>query len=288
MVDPTLALEALDGAKKSGDGWWRANCPYCMELTGKEDKRASLGIKPGIAFFTCFKCGARGRLPDDDVLTSFKAIVEPKAEGEVTFEAPPGFEALGDDDAWTSTFLEEPREYMGKRGISRATIISAGIGAVVFGKLAGRIVVPCFDLDGDTWLGYSARDWTGKQDPKYKYPYGMQRQRFLYNQGALYKDTDEPVMIVEGVFDALPYWPNAVACLGKPGETHRKLLADEAITRPIAVCLDGDAHEEGWSLSEILKLNGRRSGFVHLPPCTDPCSVDREWLKQEARQCTKY
>jgi len=287
VVDPTLALGALSGARKGGQGWYRANCPYCEQSTGKADRRQSLGIKPSISFFSCFKCGVRGRLPDDEaVMQSFEPVV--KEDGDAVFTAPPGFEAFDSDDAWTSVFLAEPREYLLRRGIDRRTIVSAGIGACVFGKLAGRIVVPCFDLDGETWLGYSARDWTNKLELRYKYPYGMQRERFLYNQGALYKDTSDPVLIVEGVFDALPYWPDAVACLGKPGENHKHLLEDEAITRPIAVCLDGDAHEEGWALSERLRLSGRLTGHVQLPPCTDPNTVDREWLRSEARSCIQY
>ncbi len=281
-VDGEPAGLALLEARRSGDGWYRANCPYCLERTGKADRRQSLGIKPAISFFTCFKCGVRGRLPDD---TGFVAPESKDSKDEVKIEAPPGFEAMHDDDAWSSLFLGDARSYLIKRGITRTIVGQAGIGAVVFGKLAGRIVVPCFDLDNMTWLGYSARDWTGKQEPKYKYPIGMRRALFLYNQLALYRETEEPVLIVEGVFDALPYWPDVVACLGKPGEIHKQLMEDPAVTRPIAVCLDGDSHEEAWALSERLRFSGKRSGYVQLPPCTDPNTVDREWLREEARRC---
>jgi hypothetical protein len=114
----------------------------------------------------------------------------------------------------------------------------------------------------------------------------MQRAKFLYNQAALYVETDAPVLIVEGVFDALPYWPHAVACLGKPGEVHRWLMTEAK--RPIAVVLDGDAWEEGWGLSEWLRTEVNVPvGFVRLPPCTDPGSVDPAWLREEAKQCTR-
>jgi hypothetical protein len=254
-------------------------------MTGKIDKRRSLGIKPSIGFFACFKCGVRGSLPDGwwDA-----APAAPKPDPEqppVDLGPPPGFELLGTRDAFASIMLRVPREYMLGRGVTRSIMNDVGVGACLFGKFAGRVVVPCIDIDNETWLGFSARDWTGKQEPKYRYPRGMPRAKFLWNQVALYRESDDPVLIVEGVFDALPYWPQAVACLGKPGDVHRQLMAESE--RPIAVCLDGDAWQEGLALSEFLKVCGRRAGFVRLPPCTDPNTVDHNWLREEAKRCTR-
>lgn len=284
-VDPEAAEQALGDARRSGGGWYRAACPYCLESTGKPDRRQSLGIKPAICFFACFKCGARGRLRGvpDAVLAAERRAVDkapPPIKGP-----PPGYEPLGDDDAWGSLFFEVPRRYLERRGVSQATARAAKIGVVTDGRLAGRVVVPVLDVDDQTWLGYSARDWTDKLDPRYRYPRGMARGVLLYNWSALYAQTDEPLLLVEGVFDALPYWPNASAALGKPGDYHRRLLADAA--RPVAVCLDGDAWEEGWVLAEYLRLQGMSTGAVRLPPGADPNTVDRDWLIEEARRCIR-
>lgn len=280
-VDSEPAEAALAGARKSGGGWWRANCPYCLEQTGKPDKRQSLGIKPAIAFFSCFKCGVRGRLQNvaDDVLLLAR---QEDPEAPKPIKGPPdGYEELA--PLWDSIFLQAPKRYLEGRGISLETVAAARIGCSVQGKLDGRIIVPVLDIDGRTWLGYSARDWTGRQDPRYMYPRGMARGVLLYNWSALYVETDEPLILVEGVFDALPYWPDAAASLGKPGDYHRRLLADAA--RPVAVCLDGDAHEEGWALAQYLQLQGARAGNVILPPGEDPNTVDVSWLREEARRC---
>lgn len=284
--DPTLAASALIDARRGTDGWFRANCPYCLERTGKDDRRQSLGIKPEIMFFTCFKCGARGRLREEDIgVQVWRPVVVDDDGKKLDLGPPEGYEELGSDDAWTSIFLAAPRRYVEGRGITRQTVIEAGIGAACDGYHAGRIIVPTFDLDGRTWLGFVGRDWTNKHPLRYRYPRGMPRAKFLYNQVALYVPTDEPVLVVEGVFDALPFWPNVVACLGKPGEIHRRLLAEA--TRPIAVCLDGDAHNEGWALSEWLRLYGRRAGAVRLPPGRDPNTVESSWLRDEAIKCIR-
>lgn len=284
-VDPELAETALHTAKRAMSGWWRTNCPYCALETGKPDKRQSLGIKPAIAFFMCFKCGARGRLRDvpDDVL-ALEARQAKQDGTPIPIKGPPdGYEPLWSEEAWTSIFLETPRSYLASRGVTREIAEAARIGICASGFLNARIVVPVLDVDEKTWLGYSARDWTNKADPRYRYPRGMARGVLLYNWAALYVETDEPLIFVEGVFDALPYWPDASAGLGKPGDYHRRLLLDAK--RPIAVCLDGDAHEEGWALSEYLKLYGKAAGAVRLPPGSDPNNVEHQWLREEARRC---
>ena len=282
MVDPGPAADALLEARPTGNGWFRVNCPYCLDQTGKSDRRQSLGIKPEINFFSCFKCGVRGRLPDDDDrIVDFRT---PLPEGVELPPLPEDYEPLW-DDAWTSITFEEPVAYVKRRGITREIAEAAKIGACASGKYAGRVVVPCLDLDGETWLGFSARDWTDKAELKYTYPFGMPRQLFMYNQVELYRETNEPVMIVEGVFDALPYWPGVVACLGKPVDNHFKLMLEAS--RPIAVCLDGDAWEEAWSLSEQLRLYGKTAGYVQLPPRKDPNTVSKGWLVEEARKCVK-
>jgi hypothetical protein len=282
-VDPEPAETALAGARRSGGGWWRANCPYCLEQTGKPDKRQSLGIKPLIAFFACFKCGVRGRLrevPDDVLVLARRA--DPDAPKPI--KGPPdGYEELAPD--WDSIMLQAPRRYLEGRGVGLDVVRDARVGCAMVGKFRGRVIVPVLDVDERTWLGFSARDWTDRQEPRYMYPRGMARGVLLYNWAALYVVTDEPLILVEGVFDALPYWPDGSATLGKPGDYHRRLLADAS--RPVAVCLDGDAHEEGWALAEYLQLQGSRAGSVRLPPGSDPNTVERPWLREEARRCIR-
>jgi len=284
VIDSQPASEALFTARKSGQGWFRADCPYCLDATGKADRRQSLGIKPSIAFFMCFKCGVRGRLKD--VTPTEPARKQEDEDAPPRIPPPPFYEPLGADDAWGSIFLSDPRRYLVDRGVTQLTVAQARIGAVLEGPYSGRIIVPVLDVDEETWLGYSARDWTGQAQLRYKYPKGMRRGHVLYNQAALYRETDDPVVLVEGVFDALPYWPDAVACLGKPGDVHRYIMYEAR--RPIAVCLDGDAHEEGWCLSRQLRLHGVRSGSVRLPPCSDPNSVEPRWLREEARRCIQF
>jgi DNA primase len=144
------------------------------------------------------------------------------------------------------------------------------------------VVVPILSPDGE-WLGHVGRSWQKDAELPYLYGKGLQRRETLYNAAALNVQTDKPVMVVEGVLDALALWPDAVAVLGKPSEPQIWALADAA--RPVAVVLDGDAWSEGEALAMTLRLEGQRAGSVRLPPKTDPDEVDRGWLDEEVRRC---
>jgi DNA primase len=111
----------------------------------------------------------------------------------------------------------------------------------------------------------------------------MQRGEVLYNHTALHVETERPVMVVEGVFDALALWPHAVAVLGKP--SHFQVDALASAKRPVAIVLDGDAWQEGYALAMRLRLAGQRAGSVTLPPKTDPDEVDRAWLEAAVAEC---
>ncbi len=286
MVDQmTLdeVLTAASGLRVQASGWLRANCPFCLLQSGKADRRASLGVKPKICYFACFKCGARGTHPglaEAGVQVAVAAVA--KIEEAPNVGPPEGFARL-DGDAVGSVFFDEPVRYLRSRGITDETVIAAGLGAVLFGYWGGRIVVPVLDAAEQTWLGFSARDWTNKSALRYRYPKGMARGKLLYNEAAVYRETDQPLLLVEGVFDALPYWPDAVACLGKPGAYHKQLLLEAR--RPIAVCLDGDAHHESWATSEYLRLHDKVAGAVQLPPGADPNTVPTTWLREESIRC---
>ncbi len=242
----------------------------------------SLAFNSETNWYRCLRCGTKGRVKViPDYLLRTGGILE--KQEVTTFQPPDHFTPLA--SATQSIAFQTPVNYLASRGISKRIVAEAGIGACMAGKFAWRVVVPIFARKGHTWLGYSARDWTNRSPLRYRYPSGMQRGKILYNAAALDSPSKEPIIAVEGVFDALPYWPHAVAFLGKPsGEQKEMLLETE---RPIVVVLDGDAWRESWALAERLKLAGKKAAMVRLMPKTDPNSVNRKWLVQEARKAIR-
>lgn len=278
-------LEALDTAVYSRNGWWRINCCFCLLNQGTDDKRRSLGVHVE-GKWHCFRCHEWGHLEDDvpDWIGQKRdtGVVEEDIEA---FDPPEGYIPLYEDPGLTAISLAQPRDYLLDRGLGRDVWDYAGIGACLDGPFERRIIIPVFDPEGTKWIGYVGRYWTAKVPKgklKYRYPPGMKRDR-LYDGALLREETDDPALVVEGVMDALPYFGQAVACLGKPTKAHYELFKQSK--RPLAICLDGDAWREALALSMRLKLEGVRAGYVRLPADTDPNDADRDWLLDQARKC---
>ena len=261
--------------------WVRVACPFCFDERGKVDRKTSLGVRSDTGAFRCFRCGKSGRLnspPDPDAIASTEErspelkLMDPPEEYAPLF-AEPGLSAVSFDDA---------RSYVRSRGLDRRVLERAQVGAAVTGYWSGRVIVPVLTTDRAAWLGWVGRAWFKKAEIPYLYPKGMERGRYLDNHDALFVKTDAPILVVEGVFDALALGEDAVAVFGKP--SHEQMDALMMTDRPVVWVLDGDAWEEGWSYAMRMRFEGRRAGSVRLPPTLDPDEVDRAWLTAEVNR----
>lgn len=279
--DRGWAITAAGQARGSG-AWKRARCLACAARTGKEDRRGSFGFNPSLGAWNCFKCAFSGRFRADELERLGHERDEQAPEVRAVMEPPEGFIELTSHTAQTSASMAPAYAYLESRGIPWDVVVAAQLGACVTGKYGGRVVVPILAPLTREWMGFSSRVWFKKHPIPYLYPAGMDREHVMYNHEVLLTPGDDPVYVVEGVFDVLALWPNAVAVLGKPSEAQIEALAMSK--RPVVVVLDGDAWEEGWSLAMRLRFDGARAGFVKLPPRLDPDEVDRGWLDHEARK----
>lgn len=284
-VEHQLIVDAVEGKQRSRRKKTYVNCPLCPTRYGSPNRTRSCVFYWGSGFYKCFRCKsigvvdgwATGMVQPRELTPSAAAQSEPEKE-PIVLE---GFYAFADEVMRTSMTAREPLAYLHSRGVTDDTIREVGIGMCIEGELRDRIVVPLVDHRGELW-GAVGRTWLPGQRLPYRTLAGMDRGR-LFNEAAIYRETADPVLVVEGVFDALPYWPEAVACLGKPNEPQiRRLLKAQ---RPVAVCLDGDAWREGKALALRLWAEGKHAGFVRLPGGSDPNKLDPDWLRGEARAC---
>ena len=276
-----VVLAALANAREGGGGWARINCPFCLDRVGKVDTKRCLSVRVDSGKYHCFRCGARGcAVGADDV-------VEPRARDggvapSVNLGPPDGFVPFGRSPSDDPMVLAPARAYLSTRRLAEGVVVAAGIGACVTGEFAGRIVVPTLD-EHRRWLGWVGRDYTGRNTLPYYTCSGMPKADMLYNQAAVFVETTIPLYVVEGVFDALALWPNAVAVWGKPSVGHESILLRSC--RPVVIVLDGDAWRESEAMMWRLRVDGHeRCGFVRLPPTKDPDDVSKEWLDEEAKR----
>jgi hypothetical protein len=261
------------GASVNATGWIRVNCPACPSRVFKHDHNKCCWVNATSGVFGCWRCGLKGKLGNYEP----REIVVPDS---LELGAPAGYVPLGRGPGATALSLQRARAYLAER--CRPELWAPReIGACTQGKYLGRIIVPVLG-DDQEWLGWVGRDWTGQALRKYTYPAGFQRGMNFYNGEALYQQTEEPVLITEGIFDALAHWPNAVAVMGKP--SHWQMEALQACERPIAIVLDGDARYESWAVAAKLRLYGQRAVSIPLEPLQDPNQVPVEVLRQKVHE----
>jgi hypothetical protein len=278
-------------------GWERAACPRCFDIEGHEDTKLSLGYNAATGGYNCFRCGMKGSLPHHWRSRLEEMEADPTAIKEVvrSVEAAHGYVPIFSGAGEQLPMFDPHRSYIVRpktekidgvkgRGMSWETAESMRIGAASTGPLARRVIIPIpnYAEPLKPWNGWVARDWTGRAKMPYRYPSGMSREGLLFNESALWVETEEPVFVVEGVFDTTLLYPNAVSCMGKPLQSHLPKL--RAARRPVVMCLDGDAWEEAWAWAMTLRHVGCRAGSIRLPPKTDPDEVPIQWLMDQAKR----
>ena len=275
----SLILSACAGGRTNSKGFVRVNCPVCPSRIGKQDGDASLGYRPETGGFRCFKCGVNGRMQGE-------GYVLPEVADAVTKEDDRPKVIIPRDDfypihgeEWDAYSMEEPREYLRRRGFTRDHLRTADVHVALSGRYAGRVIIPHKEPSGE-WWGFTSRIYVANTGdaPKVLYPKNMDRSR-LYNGQALEVATRVPALVVEGCLDSVWYQPRCCATLGKPTPDHFEHLCRSK--RPVVFCLDGDLWEMGRALMMRMRLRGRLADFVRIPAGEDPNSIDPAWLLGE-------
>jgi len=280
-------------AGKSGRGWLRTNCPMCERKTGKPDKKASLGYNTQTGGYNCHKCNSTGRLTFDqrEQLPMMEPDVEEEQLPGTSTDPEPcwGIIELFTDPGLQDPRLEGARQYFLGRGLLAEVGRETGVGGATWGMNAGRVLVPFpnYESPGAKWKGWVGRAFRpldplpdGTAPPVYRYARRFKRDRYLYNEPVLNVETDTPVFVVEGVFDSMALWPDAVALLGQAVQWQVERLTQAC--RPVVICLDGDVPDTSQALVWHLQFRGVRAGGLLLPPKVDPDEVDRADLEHAA------
>lgn len=145
--------------------------------------------------------------------------------------------------------LDHP--YPSSRGLTEATLKSYGIGHCTKGCLRGYIAIPIRNREGKL-VAYIGR-WPGdppEDKPKYKLPKGFKKRLEVFNlDRALKEPADQPLLVVEGVFDCLRLaqlgYRRTVALLGSSLSKRQEALLCDAAGRGGQITLLFDADDAG-------------------------------------------
>ena len=149
--------------------------------------------------------------------------------------------------------------YLKRRGITGIDILRYSIGFCSSNGYSNRIIIPSYDADGK--LNYFiARDMFPNSKFKYKNP-PMSKDTVCFE---MFINWNEPIVLCEGVFDAIAIRRNVIPLLGKfPSKTLVKRLVEKRV-KTIYVALDEDARQDAIKLSKFLMDYGISTYLLNM------------------------
>jgi transcription elongation factor Elf1 len=244
-------------------------CPFCNHMKNKLEVQMVTSDKNENPWH-CWVCNHKGKT----LFSLFKKLkVHKKFVGELELIVEPSGHPTESHD---NDQIELPAEYtpitnskkldnrkaynyLRKRGVNPLDIINYEIGYCDRGDYEGRVIIPSFDEHG--MLNYFiARDYTNVQFP-YINP-SKDVSRIIGWE--YYINWNDPVIIVEGVFDALTIKRNTIPLFGKVihDTLLKKLLS--ANTNRVYIALDEDARKDAIKQCEKLLSYGIEVYFVEI------------------------
>ena len=148
--------------------------------------------------------------------------------------------------------------YLKNRGITLVDVIRYGMGYFEEGLYANRIIVPSYSSDGE--LNYFVGRDIYEGGMKYKNPPVSKDVIGL----DLFINWNEPIVLCEGVFDAIAIRRNAIPLFGKtiPKSLMKKIY--EKQVKQIYILLDSDAIMDSIKITDDLMKNGINVYYVNL------------------------
>ena len=165
---------------------------------------------------------------------------------------------------------QTPLNYLYGRGLTRKDMLFWKIGYCKEGRYGGRIVVPSFNIAGDCNYVVS-RSYVGH---RMKYLNPLVGKDIIFNE--LYIDWDEPVVLVEGVFDAIVAGTNSIPIMGSSLREESKLFQAIVIhDTPIYLALDADAASKQNYIVQLFGKYDVDIRIIDTRSCEDVGSMSR-------------
>jgi len=270
-----VLLESVLGAgHKTSRGNHAFKCPFCQHHKNKLEINVVTNEKSENPWH-CWVCEAKGKtirslfksikVPANKVAELNMIVVPGKKEFKQHLDIislPKEFISLVNIDKLDKvTSLEARRalRFLKKRGITQEDIIKYNIGFCYDGPYKNRVIIPSYDETGSVNY-FIARAFIDEMT-KYKNPPTDAKSAIGLE---LFINWDAPIILLEGMFDALTVKRNVIPLFGKI--IHEKLLAKlvRSTVNRIYIALDPDAIKNALKHAEMLMSYGKEVYLVEL------------------------
>ena len=170
--------------------------------------------------------------------------------------------------------------YLYKREIDDSDILKYNIGYCDNGLYSNRIIIPSYDADGKLNF-FVGRDF---YNSKMKYRNSPTTKNIIGFD--LFINWDEPIILCEGVFDAMTFKRNAIPLFGKNVMSNLQKKIIETKVKVIYLALDNDALKDTIKISEYFINNGIDVRMMKFKE-KDPSEIGFESLLYLINKTTK-
>ena len=269
-----ILLESVLGqGQKTSRGNYSFKCPFCIHHKNKLEINCITNAKSENQWH-CWVCEAKGKTirsllknmkAPSNKIAELNMIIAPGKEYthvSTLLELPKEFISLSDInglDKMKTLEFKRAIKFLKKRGITQDDIVKYNIGFCYEGLYKDRVIIPSYDEHGIVNY-FIARAFIDNIQ-KYKNPPTDAKSAIGWE---LYINWDAPIILVEGMFDALTIKRNVIPLFGKI--IHEKLmkkLVRSSVNR-IYIALDPDAIKNAFKYAEQLMAYGKEVFLVEL------------------------
>lgn len=273
-MDYTFLLGSIENilgksSKRARDNY-AFHCPFCNHRKPKLEINMATN-EEGKNFWECWVCQTRGQ----SIRSLLKQLNTPKEQaqdilkyvpkgsyieykGLSIIELPKEYQPLHSAST-ASVVANLVKKYLYERGLSDNDFIKYGIGYATTGDYGGRVIIPSYSQSNQLNF-FVARTYDGNYF-KYKNPEASKDIIFFENL----INWNQPIILCEGVFDAIAIRRNAIPILGKSISTslYKKIITSNV--QDIYIALDTDAKDKAIEIAEKFLNQGKRIFLIKLP-----------------------
>ena len=268
-----LVNSTLGHGKPTARNNYAYHCPQCHHLKTKLEINFD-ELSPHYQSYACWSCGFKGKT----VYNLFKQInTTPENLSKAkSFSSHSNSNFIIENQSVNTVILPEeyitlalpdPSDitarhalvYLKNRNIDQYDIIKYNIGYCSKGLYANMIILPTYDKNGN--LNYfTARSFEKNAYTKYRNP--QISRDIIPNEHLI--NWDLPIILCEGLFDAIAIKRNAISLLGKNIESNLMKKIVTSVIDKIYIALDKDAMKQALKFCEKLINEGKEVYLVEL------------------------